>query len=75
MGDLVELFEKIVSLNGIARVIPLLVDKSVNIDGQDDDLAGSDDNSSDDSYTDEIMIMISQGTVAFEVEMKKVTTS
>ena len=68
MGDLVELFEKIVSLNGIARVIPLLVDKSVNIDGQDDDLAGSDDNSSDDSYTDEIMIMISSNFVLAAIE-------
>jgi hypothetical protein len=54
MSDLV--FEKIVSLNGIARVIPLFVGKSVNIDGQDDDLARSDDISPDDRSTDEIMI-------------------
>lgn len=56
MSDVVELFEKIVSLNGITRVIPLFVDKCENIVDQDDDLAGSTDNSPDGCYTDEIMI-------------------
>ena len=58
MSDLVELFKKQVSLYGIGRFKPLLVDRNDELNGQDDDSHGSDGtlplNHSDDESVDNL---------------------
>ena len=59
MSDLVELFKKQVSIHGIAEFIPLLMDRNVRLDDQDDQSVSSGEKSPVNSSTDESVDILS----------------
>ena len=62
MSDLVELFKKQVSIHGIAEFIPLLMDRNVRLDDQDDQSVSNGEKSPVNSSTDESVDILSDSS-------------